>query len=218
MEAHDPAPSATDKPEGYYGNERRDVVAMLPRPAGAVLDVGCGQGANAVALREAGASSIVGIEIMPEAAERARERLDEVLVGAVEDRLADLRGPFDTILFLDVLEHLVDPGAVLRAVAGLAAPGAHLQVSVPNARHVSLVRDLVLKGTFGYTEWGHRDSTHLRWFTRRDIEALLTDNGWELVRTSHPALGRSRPLDLLTHGRSTEFLVGQWYVLARRAK
>ncbi|HZO37431.1 MAG TPA: class I SAM-dependent methyltransferase [Solirubrobacteraceae bacterium] len=208
---------ATDKPEGYYGNERRDVVDMLPRPVGAVLDVGCGQGANAPALREAGATSIVGIEIVPAAAERARERLDEVLVGAVEERLADVQGPFDTILFLDVLEHLVDPGAVLRAIHEVAAPGAHVQVSVPNARHFSLVRDLMLKGTFGYTEWGHRDSTHLRWFTRRDIEALLADNGWAVERTSHPQLGRSKLLGRATGGRSTEFLVGQWYVLGRRA-
>jgi hypothetical protein len=32
---------------------------------------------------------------------------------------------------------------------------------------------------------------------------------------SHPELSRSRGLDRLTKGRSTEFLVAQWYVLAR---
>jgi 2-polyprenyl-3-methyl-5-hydroxy-6-metoxy-1,4-benzoquinol methylase len=206
---------SAEKPEGYYGNERRDVVEMLPRPVGAVLDVGCGDGANAAALREAGATRIAGIEVVPEAAQRARERFDEVLTGTVEERIGDLEGPFDTILFLDVLEHLVDPAAVLRAAHRVAAPGAHVQVSVPNARHYSLVRDLMLRGTFGYADWGHRDSTHLRWFTRRDVEALLRDAGWDVLRTSHPALGRSRALDRVTRGRSTEFLVGQWYVLAR---
>jgi hypothetical protein len=35
-------------------------------------------------------------------------------------------------------------------------------------------------------------------------------------RVSHPALRRSRLLDHLTGGRSTEFLVGQWYVLGVR--
>lgn len=210
-------PQAAEKPASYYANERRDVIEGLPRPAGRVLDVGCAEGANAGVLRDAGATSIVGIEMVPEVAERARARLDEVLVGTVEERLGDLRGPFDTLLFLDVLEHLVDPAAVLRAARELAAPGAHVQISVPNARHISLLRDLVLKGTFGYQQQGHRDSTHLRWFTRRDIEALLVETGWSHVRTSHARLGISRPLDRVTRGRSTEFLAGQWYVLGRRA-
>jgi 2-polyprenyl-3-methyl-5-hydroxy-6-metoxy-1,4-benzoquinol methylase len=115
-----------------------------------------------------------------------------------------------------VLEHLVDPEEVMRRLHGLAAPGARLQVSLPNARHLSLVTDLVLKGTFGYTDWGHRDRTHLRWFTRRDIIAAMERCGWSVQRVSHPALHRSRQLDRLTRGRSTEFLVGQWYVLGVR--
>jgi hypothetical protein len=85
---------------------------------------------------------------------------------------------------------------------------------VPNARHISLITDLVLRGTFGYTEWGHRDSTHLRWFTRRDIVALAKAAGWRPLATSHPALHRGRLPALLTGGRSNEFLVGQWYLLA----
>jgi hypothetical protein len=36
-------------------------------------------------------------------------------------------------------------------------------------------------------------------------------------RVSHPELSKSRGLDRLTRGRSTEFLVAQWYVLGVRA-
>ncbi len=204
------------KPAGYYGNAREDLVAALPRPLGRTLDVGCGAGEVGRALRAQGASHVAGIEIVPDAAARAREALDEVAVGAVEDVLGSLSGPWETICCYDVLEHLVDPAAVLAALREAAAPEAHLHVSVPNARHVSLLVDLVFRGTFGYTEWGHRDSTHLRWFTRRDIVAAIEGAGWRVISTSHPVLGLSRPLDALTRGRSTEFLVGQWYVLAAR--
>lgn len=200
---------------GYYANERADVIALLPRPVARVLDVGCGAGGTAAGLREAGASEIVGIEIVPSAAERARAVLDRVHVAAVEDALGDLEGPFDTFLCLDVLEHLVDPGRVLAHLRTLAAPGATLQVSVPNARHFSLVSDLMLRGTFGYADWGHRDRTHLRWFTRSDLIELVTDAGWEVTRTSVPPLGRSAPLHRLTRGRSSEFLVAQIYLTAR---
>jgi O-antigen biosynthesis protein len=200
---------------GYYSNERPDVVAQLPRPLGRVLDVGCGEGGTAAGLRAAGATEIVGAEVVESAAARAREALDRVHVGRVEDVLGEVDGPFDTVLCLDVLEHLVDPRSVLEELRGLAAPRAALQVSVPNARHYSLVRDLVLRGTFGYSDWGHRDRTHLRWFTRRDIVALVEDAGWEVAGTSVPPLGRSAGLHRLTRGWSSEFLVAQVYVSAR---
>jgi 2-polyprenyl-3-methyl-5-hydroxy-6-metoxy-1,4-benzoquinol methylase len=202
------------KSPGYYANAREDLVAALPRPLGRVLDVGCGRGEVGRLLCAEGAVSVTGIEINPQAAASARESLDDVKIGSVEQILPTLSGQWDTICCYDVLEHLVDPGEVLVALRGLASPGGRLHISIPNARHVSLLIDLAVRGTFGYTEWGHRDSTHLRWFTRRDIVTATEAAGWRVLSASHPALHRSRLLDVLTRGRSTEFLVGQWYLLA----
>lgn len=207
---------AGEREAGYYGNDRQDIVDGLPRPLGHVLDVGCGAGGVGPGLRQAGAEKLTGIEIVPAAAEQARTVYDEVIEAPVEDALSRLSGPFDTVLCLDVLEHLVDPGAVVERLHGATRRGGHLQVSVPNARHVSLVYDLMVRGTFGYTEWGHRDGTHLRWFTSRDMVNLLESCGWRVKRVSHPDLHRSRGLDRVTRGWSTQFLVGQWYVLAER--
>jgi 2-polyprenyl-3-methyl-5-hydroxy-6-metoxy-1,4-benzoquinol methylase len=201
----------------YYANTRDDIVDSLPRPVGSVLDVGCGSGGVGAGLRRAGASRLTGIELVADQAELARAHYDHVVAAPVEEALEQLDGPFDTILCLDVLEHLVDPDQVLRDLHGVAAPGARLQVSLPNARHVSLMKDLVFRGTFGYTDWGHRDRTHLRWFTRRDIVDAMERTGWAVQRVSHPQLHRSRGLDRITRGRSTEFLVGQWYVLGVKA-
>ena len=199
---------------GYFMNAREDVLGELTLPLGRVLDVGCGAGNTGPGLRAAGAEHLTGVEFVPDAAEAARARFDEVHSGAIEDALPHLQGPFDTILCLDVLEHLRDPEPVVRELRALASPRGQLKVSVPNARHVSLVYDLVVRGTFHYTDWGHRDRTHLRWFTRRDIVELLDVTGWHVTGVSHPRLGRSAGLDRLTRGRSTEFLVGQWYVAA----
>jgi 2-polyprenyl-3-methyl-5-hydroxy-6-metoxy-1,4-benzoquinol methylase len=203
------------KPGAYYSQDRADLVAELPRPLGAVLDVGCGEGGVATGLRAAGATMLTGIELDPQAARLAEARYDEIIVGDAEVVIASVAGPFDTILCYDVLEHLRDPEAVLKRLHRVAGDRARLHVSVPNARHHSLLADLVFRGTFGYTEWGHRDTTHLRWFTRRDIVSLLESCGWSAQRVSHPVLSRpSNVLDRLTRGRSTEFIVGQWYVLA----
>jgi 2-polyprenyl-3-methyl-5-hydroxy-6-metoxy-1,4-benzoquinol methylase len=212
-----PAFAATEAP-GYYANARGELVALLPRPLGRVLDVGCGAGEVGRSLRAAGADAIVGVEINAAAAQAAGDLLDEVHVGDAEALIRDgaLRGPFDTIVLYDVLEHLVDPSALLAALGPLAAPGARLHVSVPNARHFSLVRDLVLRGTFGYADWGHRDRTHLRWFTRRDVEALVAAQGWRIEQVEPAIYGRNRIVDRATAGRAREFIALQWSVLARR--
>jgi O-antigen biosynthesis protein len=205
------------KPPGYYGLERAELVAELPPPIGRALDVGCGEGGVTRSLRARGATEVWGVEIHPPAAERAQAELDGLFVGSVESALdsGEIRAPFDTICCYDVLEHLVDPPAVLERLRALSAPRGRLHVSIPNARHFTLVRDLVLRGTFGYTGFGHRDATHLRWYTRRDLIALVEGAGWR-VRSVHaaPFRGRDRHADRLTAGRAREFLALQWYLLA----
>jgi 2-polyprenyl-3-methyl-5-hydroxy-6-metoxy-1,4-benzoquinol methylase len=208
-------PSGDQKPPSYFEQARPELVAQLPQQLGRLLDIGCGAGGVGRALR-ARATFLAGVELDPEAAQVARQAYDQVLTGRVEDVLGSLDGPFDTILAYDVLEHLTDPGDLLRRLHQVAAPNALLHVSVPNARHWSLVRDLVVHGTFAYTDWGHRDRTHLRWLTRRDLVALLESNGWHVERTLHaPSSPAGSLLERLTAGRSAEFLVYQWSALAR---
>jgi 2-polyprenyl-3-methyl-5-hydroxy-6-metoxy-1,4-benzoquinol methylase len=210
--------SPETKPLGYYGEGRADLVAMLPRPIGRVLDIGCGEGAVGRVLRAEGASEVWGVEIFPDAAARAAEAYDGVVVAPVEQALTGDELPaagFDTIICYDVLEHLADPEMILGLLRQRAVPGARLHVSVPNARHLGLMRDLVLRGTFGYTEFGHRDATHLRWFTRRDIEAAVRGAGWNITSSQpNPFRGRDEPFNRATRGALREFIALQWNVLA----
>jgi 2-polyprenyl-3-methyl-5-hydroxy-6-metoxy-1,4-benzoquinol methylase len=212
----DSATPATPKDPSYYGNARIDVLRFLTSPLGRVLDVGCGAGANAAELRKRGATEIVGIEIHEPSGIRAREVFDEVLIGSVEEQLPKVQGHFDTILTYDVLEHLVDPYAVVAQLRQVANPGAHLHVSLPNARNWTLVRDVALRGSFGYTKEGHRDATHLRWFTKRDAADMVERAGWSVERIDHQELSKpSALLERITGGTSAEFLVFQWAILAQ---
>lgn len=201
-----------DKPRDYYVRNRASLISYLDQPLGKVLDVGCGAGGTSECLRSAGATHIVGVELDPAAAEQARTRHDDVVTGAAEDVVPQLEERFETILCYDVLEHLVDPASVLRMLHEAGVSRCQLHVSVPNARHFSLARDLVLRGTFGYTSAGHRDSTHLRWFTRSDIQCLLEETGWAVDSIDHAELQRARRIDAATAGLLREFFVGQWYV------
>jgi SAM-dependent methyltransferase len=205
------------KPLEYYEAARTDMVPHLPDPLGRVLDIGCATGMTGRLMRPRDPMKLVGIEINEVAAEAAREHYDEVLVGSAEEVLRGLDERFDTVVCYDILEHLVDPWSVLEQIARVIVPGGRLHVSVPNARHLSLLVDVMVRGTFGYQPYGHRDDTHLRWFTPRDVETAIIEAGFDIRARSHPPISLPRrALAAVTGGKSTQFLVWQWQVLATR--
>jgi 2-polyprenyl-3-methyl-5-hydroxy-6-metoxy-1,4-benzoquinol methylase len=192
---------------------------LLGPLSGGVLDVGCGVGAWADELRAAGAQRLTGIEPAEAAADRARTRYDIVRAEPIELLELDALGgePFAHVIAADVLEHLVDPWRVLRALHGWSLPAATLAISVPNARNFRLSLALVLGGRFTYRTSGLMDWTHLRWFTRASLEDALRLSGWEPQRWRWVTAGKSRLLGSATRGASDPFLAPQIQVVARRA-
>src|SRR5204862_595399 len=112
----------------------------------------------------------------PEAAVRARARGFEVVEAdldrdAWEDRLGGRH--FDVVVLADVLEHVLRPVDVLRTIVSRCLKeGGHLVLSIPNVAHGS-VRLALLLGDFDRTDTGILDRTHLQFFTRRSLHALL---------------------------------------------
>jgi 2-polyprenyl-6-hydroxyphenyl methylase/3-demethylubiquinone-9 3-methyltransferase len=107
-------------------------------PAGRVLDVGCGTGFLLERLAERGCSG-VGIDLSPDSVALAAERLraigaDDRLEARVGSAYEPPEGPYNLIALTDVLEHLEEPRACLRALRERLAPGGLLVVSTPNRR------------------------------------------------------------------------------------
>ncbi|HEX6277587.1 MAG TPA: class I SAM-dependent methyltransferase [Polyangiaceae bacterium] len=167
---------------------------LSERPAPAVLDIGCGAGANARAIRElAPEATIVGIEPSAEGARLARAVADEVFEGTLErwlDAGQDRR--FDAVLLSDVIEHIADPLALLRRLN--EHPGTRVAawiISVPNYA-VWYNRLRTLAGSFSYSWSGLYDRTHLRFFTRRSVRELLERAGRSVTdESSTPSLVQS---------------------------
>jgi GT2 family glycosyltransferase/2-polyprenyl-3-methyl-5-hydroxy-6-metoxy-1,4-benzoquinol methylase len=155
-----------------------------------VLEVGTSTGYVARVLRERGCR-VTGIEVDTEMAREAEGSVDRMIVGDIESLdLEELLGAqrFDVILFGDVLEHLVDPGGVLRRVTPFLAADGRVVASIPNIAHGS-VRLSLLAGDFTYTESGLLDRTHLRFFTRDGVESLFTDAGFDILEWRRVELG-----------------------------
>src|SRR5689334_21055301 len=100
---------------------------------GRVLDMACGEGYGSNVLAEH-AAEVVGLDANPEAHEHARLRYGRAGLrferGLVET-FGDA-GAFDAVVFLQTIEHVRDPGAVLERVRELLAPGGVAYVSTPN--------------------------------------------------------------------------------------
>jgi 2-polyprenyl-3-methyl-5-hydroxy-6-metoxy-1,4-benzoquinol methylase len=139
------------------------------------LDVGAADGFLSERLTSQG-WSVTALERDPTLAARARGRCKEVVVADLEAAPPLLSGPFDAIVYGDVLEHLSDPRAVLVALDRTLAPGGTVIVSVPNVAHL-WIRLSLLTGRFDYADRGILDRTHLRFFTRRTLVAFLRDAG-----------------------------------------
>jgi 2-polyprenyl-3-methyl-5-hydroxy-6-metoxy-1,4-benzoquinol methylase len=155
------------------------VVGLVPR-AGKVLELGCATGYMSDVLTSRLGCSVVGIEICAEAADRARAHCEQVIVGdaetlAYEQVLGGRR--FDAVICADVLEHLRDPGRLLRRLRPVLADGGCVIASIPNIAHGG-VRLALLTGEFRYRATGLLDETHLRFFTRESISDLFEAAGY----------------------------------------
>jgi SAM-dependent methyltransferase len=83
---------------------------------------------------------------------------------------------FDAIICADVLEHLRNPRPLLNQLHSFLKPGGSILMSLPNASHLTVVASL-LGGRFPYQKNGLLDHTHLKFYGREDLEALLRECG-----------------------------------------
>ena len=201
--------TSTQKPDTYYEHPRVDFLTWVAPRGRRALDLGCGAGAFGRTLRNEGFSYLAGVEIVPEAAARARETYDLILEMPIVDALPRISGTFDLIICADVLEHLIDPWSVTADLLRLAHPGTVLAVSVPNIRYWrALARIAVGKG-FAYEPSGIFDSTHVRFFTSADTLRMLRDAGWTPRRVGAPPPGHFRMFRQIVRSVTREW-TSQW--------
>jgi 2-polyprenyl-3-methyl-5-hydroxy-6-metoxy-1,4-benzoquinol methylase len=193
---------AKDPP--YFASIRRDYVDSLPQnPDASILEIGCGYGGTGeFALATGKCGDYFGVELCDEAAEQAKRKLTGLLVGNVEELEFEWAPEsFDALILSEVLEHLVDPWAVLRKIRPLMKPGALVLASSPNVSHYSIIW-MLLRGQWTLTSSGITDRTHLRWFTPSTYRELFEDAGYVVDSVSNlPVFGwKANTLNAVTLG------------------
>jgi SAM-dependent methyltransferase len=94
-----------------------------------VIDLGCGDGHEAVEMIRKGAAHVVGLDINPECLDRARRYAEAAGVSHLVEFSSDADVPADVVVSLDCFEHFADPAAILERVHGWLRPGGVMVAS-----------------------------------------------------------------------------------------
>jgi 2-polyprenyl-3-methyl-5-hydroxy-6-metoxy-1,4-benzoquinol methylase len=123
-----------DVPEENYWFRRHLVVYewIAARLEGLrAVDMACGEGYGSDALART-AASVIGVDANPEAHEHARLRYQRPNLRFERDLVESFAEPCDAVVFLQTIEHVQDPGAILEHFKSMLAPGGVAYVSTPN--------------------------------------------------------------------------------------
>jgi 2-polyprenyl-3-methyl-5-hydroxy-6-metoxy-1,4-benzoquinol methylase len=163
-------------------------LGRMVEPGQRVLELGTGPGTVTRILHSKGCK-VTGVEMDSETLAMCAPFCERTLQANLEDPAwhASLAGEkFDVVMCADVLEHLRDPRPLLSLLPKFLNDTGCVLMSLPNATHLSVVASL-MAGRFPYQSKGLLDNTHLRFFGRDDIDALLRECGlvwqrWETVQ------------------------------------
>ena len=135
-----------------------DEHVRTPLEAKTALDVGCGAGLLAEPLARLGAS-VTGLDASTELIAVAREHAAAMGL-AIDYRAGELEaleGQFDLITCMEVIEHVADPAAFVKALAKRLAADGLLVMSTPNATGWSRLMMITLGEGLGRIPKGTHD-------------------------------------------------------------
>lgn len=157
----------------YY---RWSLSRLKPWTGRRIMDAGCGIGNGTELLLES-ADYVLAADLSRQNIEALKDRFsDRSQVEPLQVDLVSNLGflsdrKLDTILCMDVLEHIEDDSSLLRQFGSIVQPGGHLLIKVPACEWL-----------FGSVD---RASGHFRRYSRRTLADVASRAGWEPVMTAY---------------------------------
>jgi len=169
----------------YHSLLRPEVLNLIPQTAKRIIDYGCGTGELGKALKQRQECKVIGIENNKDAADSARKNLDNCIDWDLNNlRPCKYGSKYDCLIFADILEHLLNPWAVLNNELKALQTDGTVIISLPNIAHHSIINNLE-KGVFQYKNAGICDISHLCFFTLLSASELITRAGLKIKKVIH---------------------------------
>ena len=172
-----------------------DECSRKPLEGRSVLDVGCGGGLLAEPLARLG-GRVTGIDASPEVISVAREH-GEAMGLDIDYRAGDvqeLKGRFDLVTAMEVIEHVADPALFVEALAKRLAADGLLIMSTPNATGWSKLLMITISEGLGYIPRGTHDFD--RFIPPDRLKLLLARSGLKCLDLEGMAWSPTRGLHL----------------------
>ena len=172
-----------DFSQGLDGKYAKVMAHLTSKAKGSVLEIGCHTGYFSRVLLNNG-FNVLGVERDETAARQARDAGVSVIEGDISDpdTIAKISAQFDVVLLMDVLEHLVDPCAVLQRLKPRLKAGGRVLITGPNVAYWA-VRLKLLSGCWDYADTGILDRTHLHFYTAATWKQLAESAGYDVTST-----------------------------------
>ncbi len=160
------------------------------------LDVGCGAGLLAEPLARLGAS-VTGLDAAPEniavaVAHAQGQGLAIDYRATPVEQVSDTG--YDLVTSMEVIEHVADPAAFVRALAAKLAPDGLMILSTPNRTPMSRLAMITIGESIGGIPKGTHDWS--KFITPDELTALLEDAGLEVTDSSGLAFDPARGFTL----------------------
>lgn len=166
-----------------YKNTRHEVVKKILPSGETYLDIGYLTGASTVAY---GAlekfKEVYRVDISAGALKEAAEkRIKTYLVDINYEQLPFPDNFFECIIFVDVIEHLIDPYNIMLEIKRVLKQGGILIIGTANVASLSN-RIRILLGHMPRTSFDEGwNGGHLLYFTPIDLRNLLKEYGFEII-------------------------------------
>lgn len=162
-------------------NNTKVIITNYIAKGSTCLDVGCGVGYLGELLHKHKNAKVYGVDLDKKALGYASKK--GCFEGLYNFSITECKGneynkfvnsglKFDYIIFADVVEHVVDPVALLKLFSQFLNSKGKIIISLPNVAHFDIVKGLIDR-KFNYNHIGLLDNTHLRFYTRSSFEEFI---------------------------------------------
>lgn len=167
-----------------------------------LLDVGCGEGFVLAHFHRVGWHvsgidfSVAGVEQMNPECVAYVEKGD--VFSLLDEKISEGR-QYDAVWLGNVLEHVLDPIALLHSLRKLVRPGGLLVVTVPNdgnCYHESLLEDKIIPA-----RWWIAIPDHISYFTAESLKNIAKATGWDCL-----TLHADFPIDWFLAHKSSNYV------------